>query len=86
MSNNRDARRRRKNAGAVALARLRAKKVPPARRRDIARQAARARWGATLAGAKPVLDLSVLIGGLPDTRDAEAMLDDLRRARRPRRA
>lgn len=79
-------RRRPKNVGAVALARLRAKKLTPERRHEIARDAARARWGATLAGAKPVADMSVLIGGLPDTRSAEAVLDDLRAARQPRRA
>jgi len=69
----------------VALARLRAKKLTPERRQEIARGAARARWGSTLAGAKPITDVSVLIGGLPDTRNAEAVLDDLRAARQLRR-
>jgi hypothetical protein len=36
--------RSRKNPVAVALARLRAKRLSPERRREIARQAARARW------------------------------------------
>jgi hypothetical protein len=76
-----------KNRVAVTLARLRARKLSPKRRREIARSAARARWQPAdpLADAKPVDDLSVLIGGLPDSRDAEEILRDLRAARRPRR-
>jgi hypothetical protein len=31
--------------------------------------------------AKPLTDLTVLIGGLPDDRDADEILCDLRRAR-----
>jgi hypothetical protein len=37
----------RKNPIAVALARLRAKKLSPERRREIATKAAKARWNAT---------------------------------------
>ena len=37
-------RREKKNPVAVALARIRAKKLTPARRREIAQKAAKARW------------------------------------------
>jgi hypothetical protein len=75
-----------KNPVAVALARLRSKKLTPKRRSEIARGAAQARWGSTdpLTATKPVDDVSVLIGGLPDGRSAEVVLEDLHAARRPR--